>query len=578
MYKIWSILDYQYKRNFFIIFILICIGIFFETMGVGLIVPVVNIAAAGENSLPDFLKNNDVIYKLIEEKSLLFYSIILFLVFFILRTCILLIIEYYKQRFVYSLQRNLSYKLFSRYLSNDYEFFLKSNSSIFIRNIITEIGILANVTQSFLIIISEILVCLALFALMSFFEPLATMITASIMLAGALSFYLIVKNNVAKWGYERHEFDAYRIKNLQQGFGSIKEILISNSQKFFLNSFKKNTYKTMESGRKQNTVLQMPRLLLELLAIFSLVLIAFILINNDKSSSEVAGSLALFAAAAFRLMPSANRILTAAQTLRYAKAVTNTIHDEIKNHSEFNETSHNIAKIENANIVFNEVSFSYDEADSQTLNNINLNINDNSTVAFIGPSGSGKSTLVDLILGVLKPTSGKITVNNNEIKNILLDWQSSIGYVPQDIYLNDETLRENIAFGVESSLIDDKRIQKCIDLANLKDFVDELPLGINTKVGERGARISGGQLQRVGIARALYKEPSVLILDEATSALDSNTEKKIMDAVFNLSGEMTIIIIAHRLSTIQSCDYLYELENGNIVSHDRPAKILKGRK
>ena len=575
MFKVWLILSNEFKIKFYVILALIFIGIFFETFGVGLILPLVNLATGGADSLPEFIKDVDFLANIFAEDSALLYGMIFFLSFFILRTIVLIGIEYYKQKFVYSLQEDLSSRIFSGYLNNDYNFFLKNNSSIFIRNIITEIGILANVTQSFLITISEALVCIALFIILSIIEPLGTLVAIIIFTTGALTFYLAIKNNVASWGATRHEFDANRIKNLQQAFGSIKEIIISNKQKYFLDTFVNNTHITMEAARKQNTVQQIPRLLLELLAISGIALISFVLLAQNESSANIAGTLALFAASAFRLMPSINRILTAVQTMRYAKAVSETIYSEISKFEklkvEYLETTN---QIKNANIEFEDVSFYYEKPNEKVLKSIDLKINSNSTIAFIGPSGSGKSTLVDLILGALKPNSGSIYINRKNLNDILPQWQNALGYVPQDIYLTDETLKENIAFGIEKNNIDYERVDECIKLANLESFIAELPNGIDTKVGERGVRISGGQLQRVGIARALYKKPSILILDEATSALDSVTEKKIMDSVFSLSGDITIIIIAHRLSTIESCDYIYKLEDGIIKAHGKPNEIL----
>ena len=574
MSKIWSILDREFKRRFYLVLLLIFIGIFFEAFGVGLILPLVNIATSGADSLPDSVKNITLISNILSSGSALFYSMIFFITFFIFRTLILGLIEYYKQKFVYSLQENLSSRILSGYLNNEYDFFLRYNSSIFIRNIITEIGLLANVTQSFLIIISETLVCIALFVLLAYFEPMGTFLALTIFSFGGLFFFLAIKKNVGLWGSIRHEYDAYRIKNLQQSFGSIKEIIISNKQKYFLNKFVNNTHITMEAARKQNTVQQLPRLLLELLAITGIALISFTLLAQNEDSANIAGILALFAASAFRLMPSINRILTAAQTMRYAKAVTETIRSEISNFEELPPKIQTEQKIMNANIEFKDVSFCYSGLDEKVLNNINLKIDSNSTVAFIGSSGSGKSTLIDLVLGALKPISGSIFINDKNLNSTLAEWQNSIGYVPQDIYLTDETLIENIAFGVQKNNINNIRVQECIKLANLENFISELPDGLETKVGERGVRISGGQLQRVGIARALYKKPSILILDEATSALDSITEKKIMKAVFGMSGDITIIIIAHRLSTIESCDYIYKLEDGCIASHGKPEQIL----
>ena len=577
MFKIWNILNYEFKKKSIFILLLILIGIVLEAFSIGLVLPVITVASSGYDSLPEVIKNTEIFNKFLAADTVLFYAMIFFICFFTIRTAVWVFTEYIKQKFIYSLQENLSSRIFSGYLNNDYNFFLKSNSSTFIRNIITEIGILANVTQSFLILISEVLLCVSLFILMAYVEPMGTSIALLIFTIGAISFYITIKKKVSTWGTIRHEFDGYRIKNLQQAFGSIKEIIITNKQKYFLESFVDNTHVTMEAARKQNTVQQIPRLLLELLTIVGIAIISFVLIAQNQDTASIASVLALFAASAFRLMPSINRILSAAQTMRYAKAVTETISQEILKFEKIPSKSPSLLKLDSGNIELKNLSFYYDNKNEKVLHDINLRINSNSTVAFIGASGSGKSTLIDIILGVLKPTHGSIVVNDKNLEDIISEWQNSIGYVPQDIYLTDESLRENIAFGVKIDQINDSRVEDCINLANLDTFVSGLPKGLETKVGERGVRISGGQLQRVGIARALYNNPSVLILDEATSALDSLTEKKIMDAVFSLSGNMTIIIIAHRLSTIESCDYVYKLDNGFIISHGSPKDVIYDR-
>jgi ATP-binding cassette, subfamily B, bacterial PglK len=266
----------------------------------------------------------------------------------------------------------------------------------------------------------------------------------------------------------------------------------------------------------------------------------------------------------------------AMQQIRYAKPVVNLLYDEFKM-IRSNKLNSQVSKKINfkKDIAINSVYFKYDNASSNALDGINITIKKGESVGFIGPSGSGKSSLVDIILGLLYPDKGRILVDGKNIKENFRGWQDEIGYVPQTIYLTDDTLRRNIAFGVGDSEIDDQAVMRSLRAAQLDDFIGDLKEGLDTFVGERGVRLSGGQRQRIGIARALYHDPPILVLDEATSALDSNTEAGVMDAVNALHGNKTLIIVAHRLSTVEGCDRLYRLDHGKVVDEGVPETILR---
>jgi len=314
---------------------------------------------------------------------------------------------------------------------------------------------------------------------------------------------------------------------------------------------------------------------LELLAVIGLSILVVIIIMKGNSIDTLLPTVGLFAAAAFRLLPSANRILGAIQSIRYVSPVIDTIY------SEFNLFSNEIKKEVNVPLQFNnsisldKVIYRYPETNSEALNDINIIIPHGASVGFVGGSGSGKSTLVDIILGLLSPVSGVLKVDGIDIQNNLRGWQDQIGYVPQSIFLTDDTLRRNVALGIDENQIDNDLVWKAICSSQLETFVNELPNKLETIVGERGERLSGGQLQRIGIARALYHEPSILVLDESTSALDTETENAVMDAIRALQGKKTIIIVAHRLTTIEHCDFLYRLEKGTIVDGGKTSEILQ---
>ena len=347
-----------------------------------------------------------------------------------------------------------------------------------------------------------------------------------------------------------------------------------NRENFFIEQYNFNNRNFANAAQKQSFLLNIPRLGIELIAIIALGVLAFSMSAKGEDTSNIMPVMAMFAAAAFRLMPSLNRILGNWQTFQYNQPVIDVLHGELQGQSELVDKPPYIKRSFNNSIQLRSVSFSYDDSKYVAVNDISLEIKKNSSVGFIGGSGAGKSTLLDLILGLLQPTSGKIISDGEDIHGNIEAWQKNIGYVPQTIYLTDDTLRNNIAFGVDSNDIDDDMINKALKLAQLDEYVAKLEYGINTFVGEGGVRLSGGQKQRIGIARALYHDPDVLVLDEATSALDHETEKEVMKAINFLCGKKTLLIIAHRLTTVERCDYLYRLKDGGILNHGKPKDLI----
>jgi ATP-binding cassette, subfamily B, bacterial PglK len=304
----------------------------------------------------------------------------------------------------------------------------------------------------------------------------------------------------------------------------------------------------------------------------------FTMLAQGKDLAHIVPTLGLFVMAAFRLMPSVNRLLSAGISLGYASPVINTLHKDLQlpapePPSPINNGTPPFAK----EICITGIGFTYPDASTPALDSLSIVIPKGQSVGFFGPSGSGKSTLVDVVLGLLTPDKGQVVVDRRSIQDNLRAWQNQIGYVPQFIYLTDDTFRRNIAFGLPNDQIDDAAIRRAVKAAQLEEFVSGLPAGLETVVGERGVRLSGGQRQRIGIARALYHDPGVLVLDEATSALDAATEREVMQSVTALHGSKTILIVAHRLSTLESCDRLYMLEQGKVSEEGTPKTMLPGR-
>jgi ABC-type multidrug transport system fused ATPase/permease subunit len=352
---------------------------------------------------------------------------------------------------------------------------------------------------------------------------------------------------------------------MQEGFGAIKDVKVFGVEKYFESRFDEQVKATTDIGRAYGTVSSLPRIWLELLTFLALAVLVIVLVGGGNTLASTLPILGVFAAGSFRVMPSLNRIIYAVQNLNYSESITETLSSDLANSSSLIEGSQTTWPLEDE-IKFTDVSFCYPGVSELALKNVSLEFKRGDIAGIIGTSGAGKSTIVDLLLGLFPPTSGFITANDVDIQSGLKIWREQIGYVPQNIYLIDDTLARNIAFGLTDVEIDEDKINYAIGNSSLQHFVDTLPLGLETVVGERGVRLSGGQRQRIGIARALYRNPRILVLDEATSALDIDTESEILNEISELRENKTIVIVAHRLSSLSFCNVVYRLEKGAVHS------------
>jgi ABC-type multidrug transport system fused ATPase/permease subunit len=424
-----------------------------------------------------------------------------------------------------------------------------------------------------MIIIMELTVFAGLAILLFIIEPIGSFIVFSIVFAAVYIFQWLTKKWLINLGGKRKKFEGFRIQAANEGLGGFKDAKLLGREAEFKIRYLKWLTLSIDAQYKHAALDKMPRLWLETVGVIGLMLLTVSVVLQTGDTKQIVPVIGAFAAAAFRILPSANRVLSAITSLRYAESAINTIIKDLvdKNTDVLGEkVSLDLAFC--SEIQLDDVCYSYPNTNKAALSSVNILIKKNDTVGIIGASGAGKSTLIDVILGLLKPTSGRVLVDSVDIQTSLRGWQNKVGYVPQEIYLTDDTLRKNVAFGLPDELIDDKLLASALNSAKLADFVETLPNGIETLMGERGVRLSGGQKQRIGIARALYHNPSILVFDEAMSALDNDTEAEVMGAINLLRGSRTIIIIAHRLSTVQNCDRVYEVENGH-VSHFITPKI-----
>jgi len=432
-----------------------------------------------------------------------------------------------------------------------------------------------------LTILTETLVVSAIVIALLYVDFKSTLFIAIFFLSISGIFYSLVKEKLRKWGSIRNYNRAKTIQQINQGLGGIKETKILHKEDYFLSQYLKHMKETIRIDHYEKVMLQTPRLLIEIVTVVLIVglMMYFIGVGNDPQVFLI--KMSLFAVAAIRIMPSIARISTSLSTMRIYSHALDLLINDIKTAKCL--ISNNSPKVEKniqdklyfQNVIsLNNVSFAYENSHMNVIQELSLKIKSKQTVAFVGHTGSGKTTTVDIITGLLKPISGTVAVDGDDIHNDINSWQAQIGYIPQNIYLTDDNIRRNIAFGVPDNEIDETKIQKAITLAQLEEFISSLPYGLNTEIGEKGVRISGGEKQRIGIARALYNDPEVIIMDEATSSLDNETEKAFMDAIRNLGGKKTIIIIAHRLSTVQYCDKIFFLEKGRLLAEGTYDELL----
>ena len=563
--KVNSILSKKIKSKFLMLFFLILFGMVLEVFGIGLLIPILKAILEPETlvsniyiiSLADFfhLETSFEISK---------FALIFLLLLYFFKAVFLILISYLQNKFISSFTASISNKLFSSYLNKDYQFHLITNSSILIKNIQLEISNFTNFLISFLSLFTEVALAFSIILTLFVIEPLGTIIAFVFFGLASTIFHQLTKKKVSKWGLIREELDGKISKNITEALSGVKEVKLSNSEFFFVNNLETLNQNKAVMLSKSLTLRQIPRFYLELLSVFSLTGFVFVMLFQNKQIESVIVILGVFVAATFRILPSINRILSSLQNIKYYQSSIDVIFEELVNYTPISNLKIEVFQsIEmKSRLSIKQLEFYYLNS-RRILKNINVVIHKGSTVGIIGQSGAGKSTLVNIISGLFKPSSGTIVIDEKfNIHSNVTSWQKLLGYVSQEVFLIDDSIINNVAFGVLPEEIDEDLVKNSLLKAQLLDYVCELSDGLNTRVGERGVQLSGGQKQRLGIARALYRQPEILILDEATSALDIQTENEIMNSLENLKGSMTILIVTHRHVTLNICDSIYSIENG----------------
>lgn len=564
-----QIMNRGQKLRVGIIVVMMLIGGILETMSVSLILPLVTAIMK-----PDFLETNQLakvvcgIFDLHSINSFMILVMIGLMLLYIVKN-VFLYLEYYTQiRFVCNNRFALQQRLMHSYLSKPYEYFLNENTAEIMRVIQLDTDGAFQLLQTLMSLFTELIICVALVTTIIAVDYSMALMVAMILIL--LMFFLakFMKPILRKAGIRYQENSTITNKWLLQAMQGIKEVKVGSRETFFVEQYSKAGIRSIESEKKKKVLDNVPRLMIETITIVAMLLVITIMLLNGRNIENLVPQLSAFAMAAVRLLPSTNRVSTAYNAIAYQEPML----DKMLSTLEIAESSKSDKpqKIEqndfklDKKIELKDISYRYPNTSKDILEHANMIIPIGKSIGIVGASGSGKTTTVDILLGLLKPYQGNVLIDGNDINQDYESWLQQLSYIPQSIYLLDGTIRENIAFGYKTSEIDDDRIWKALQESQMEDFVKRQPKGLDTEIGEMGVRLSGGQRQRIGIARALYKNPKVLVFDEATSALDNETESAIIDSINQLKGKKTLIIIAHRLTTIEECDIVYRVEGGKI--------------
>ena len=558
---LWGVLQPNERRSLIGVFALILIGTVLETFSVGMMIPVLSVIASDSQEI-------SLLFFTVEpslgKSQLIQLAVGLMLAVYVFKNVFLAASTWIQRGFLTRVTSRIAARMLEVYIRQPYAFHLRKNSSTLIRNTQDASMLVAGGVEPMLTILTEGLIAFALFTVLVVVEPVGTICVIGVLLFATFIFQKFFDQKLQRWGALRQIQKGSIIQTIQQGLGAVKDVQVLGREEWFVNEHRERQTLDANLLRRINTVQAVPRLWLEVMAMAGLAGLVAIMLASGKDIDKIIPTVGLFAVTSFKVLPSINKLVSSKQTLKVSRSTIETIHHDLDLPITVNSPNHNV-DFQFKNVVVDQLDFEYEQSESLVLSNINIKISSGEAVGFVGQSGSGKSTLIDIMLGLLEPQNGSVLINGQTIENVKQSWQKQIGYIPQTIFLLDDSLRRNIAIGIADSEIDELAIVEALKSAQLEDFVASLPEGLDTVVGERGVRLSGGQRQRIGIARALYHRPSVLVLDEATSSLDTETEHGVMQAVQALQGDKTVIIVAHRLSTVEYCDRLYRLDAGRIV-------------
>ena len=579
------ILEEQQKKKLILLFFLMLIGAFLEVLGVSLMIPLV-----GAIMRPDIIETNETIREICRfldlhsHRTFVIFCIVSLILVFIIKDLFLICQNYIQYRFSYNNRFATQKKLLEVFMNRPYEYYLNVQSGEVVRVIQNDVDATYNLLNTLLGLLTETIVSLALIITIFLVDFRMTVYVASIMGVVMLVIAKAIKPVLKREGRSRRENAALMLKWLLQAISGMKEIKVTQKEWFFQKHYEQSGSLVIRADRKDSVLGQVPRLLIEMVSICSILSWVAVMIYRGRELETLITSLSAFAMAAVKLMPSANRIVAALNAVAYQEPALDKMlmnlqtmekekvfdkkqifaKRETDKTMECAQGKGTTAITLEREVCLQKVSYSYPNNTQRVLENADMVIPVGKSVGIVGMSGAGKTTAVDIMLGLLVPQEGQVLADGVDVQQNYSGWLDHIGYIPQSIFMLDDSIRANVAFGLNEDEIQDDMVWHALEEAQLAEFVKTLPDGVNTQIGERGVRLSGGQRQRIGIARALYPDPELLIFDEATSALDNETEAAIMESIHSLHGKKTMVIIAHRLQTIEGCDMVYRVADGKI--------------
>ncbi len=579
--KVYQLLPAGDAFKLTIIFIMMLIASVLAVIGIGTVPLFVAVVIDAERVL-----NTPVVGPLLDDwgirtpQRLVVFGAGVLIVVYLLKNLFMIFFEYVKSKYMLNRKVLLQNKLFNAYMRSPYTYFISRNSSELLRNVSSEVDRVVNGTlKPLLLIVLHVTMTVVIITGLIIVEPFITGV--GILLFGGMAwvFLRLTKKKVKLFGRESLQHRQAMNKSILQGLGGFKDAKVLNREPHFLKEYNFHATKHKYYDLWKGVINAMPVQLIELIALTGILFIAIVMVLQFRELNSIITVLAMFGAAIVKLKPSIYQLISNANVLRYNAYSVEAIFDDLEYleskqmHRKSLDTGSEPIELQHT-IELSNLEYSYPNTSVPAVKNINISIPKNSAVAFVGPSGAGKTTLVDVILGLLEPQKGTLSVDGKNVFDDIRAWQQNIGYIPQFIYLLDDTIRRNICFGIADEDIDDKLLLEVIKTAQLAELVEGLEEGVETIVGERGVRLSGGQRQRIGIARALYNNPQVLVMDEATSALDNITERYLVKAIEELRGDKTLIMIAHRLTTVQNCDVIYMMKDAKIIAEGTYEELL----
>ena len=585
--KVFFLLEKETHKQFVIVIFLLLLNTFLEILTLSLIVPILSTFMETQTFLSRYITSFfPDSFMMLQDNKKLEILLLVFAFVYMIKNLISILLIHSKYFLIFTILKTVSKNLFLSYINKPYEFFLDFKSSKATRNFQTEIPMFTRLIFSVITLFQDIALTVAIFIFLFIVNPQVTIaVSLSVSFVGFIYFY-IIKSILKKWAESRIFFENLKIKNILESFQLIKEIKIFNKLTKTLDLFNYNNEMSIANTRKERTLAELPKIFFEVLILGVFVLSFFILLKNGSSTGEVVTILGIYFFSAMRIMPSVNRAIISLQNYTFCYPSMDIVYKETKKLNEFivyeNPDNSTDLKLKfEKEIKLENVSFKYKDSNQYILKNLDLRIRKNSIIGIYGKTGNGKSTLMNILNGLLNPTSGSIYCDDYDLLYMKRSWQDIIGYVAQNVYLSDDTIKNNIKFSsfdladnIDAEELNKKieyeALQKALYESGLNEFVNNLEKGLQSSVGETAVKISGGQKQRIGIARAVFTNPEILLLDEATSSLDNETEKEILEKLLNLKNHLTIVIISHKKDNFKMCDQVFELKNGKLyVDHEK---------